>query len=154
MARKQSTDYLTPQEVAARLRVSRRTVYNWIKDGHLGADRAGPKLWLVSHAQLDAFMKRDRVSPDPPKAKSAVPSSDLSARSLPASRGPWRPSYLGEPAPWQRAPGLSHPQQPAPLPVPPESSVDQKSDLPGSSLKPVVFSSNKSSKQRGTGRRG
>jgi excisionase family DNA binding protein len=52
--------YLTTQEVADRLRVTRRTVYNWLKNDVLEATKAGPKIWLVSEEQLAEFLKRSR----------------------------------------------------------------------------------------------
>ncbi len=52
--------YLTTQDVADRLRVTRRTVYNWLKDDVLEATKAGPKIWLVSEQQLAEFLKRSR----------------------------------------------------------------------------------------------
>lgn len=42
----------TPIEVAKRLKVTRRTVYTWLKDGHLQAKKAG-KGWRVSEASLN-----------------------------------------------------------------------------------------------------
>src|SRR5260370_39501552 len=46
---------LTPEEVAARLRVSRRTVYAWLKIGRLRGLRAG-KAWRIRPEDLDAFL--------------------------------------------------------------------------------------------------
>jgi excisionase family DNA binding protein len=51
----QLPDLYTPEEVAARLRVSRRTVYEWLKLGRLRAFRAG-RGWRIRHADLEAFM--------------------------------------------------------------------------------------------------
>jgi excisionase family DNA binding protein len=88
MARKaKNPDYLTAKEVADRCRVTRRTVYNWIKDGVLGADRAGPKVWLVSEAHLAAFLKRGRVLPT---AASDGGTGEASKQQRPAQR-PARP---------------------------------------------------------------
>jgi excisionase family DNA binding protein len=56
-------EYLTTQEVADRLRVTRRTVYNWLLNGVLDADKAGPKIWLISEAHLQAFLDRSRPLP-------------------------------------------------------------------------------------------
>lgn len=46
-------DYLTPAEVAARARVTRRTVYSWITTGVLDARRVGPRRLLIASDQLD-----------------------------------------------------------------------------------------------------
>jgi excisionase family DNA binding protein len=46
---------LTPEEVAARLRVTRRTVYAWLKIGRMRGLRAG-KGWRIRPADLDAFL--------------------------------------------------------------------------------------------------
>ena len=51
-----TTDYLTPDEVASRLQVSRQVVYNWINDGRLRAVRAGRTL-RIPHFALDAFLE-------------------------------------------------------------------------------------------------
>jgi excisionase family DNA binding protein len=55
--------YLTPQEVADRLRVTRRTVYTWIKERLLLADKVGPKIWVVSEQELAYFLVRSRPEP-------------------------------------------------------------------------------------------
>ena len=51
-----SSNYLTPDEVAARLQVSRQVVYNWINDGRLRAVKAGRTL-RIPHFALDAFLE-------------------------------------------------------------------------------------------------
>jgi excisionase family DNA binding protein len=48
--------YLTPDEVASRLQVSRQVVYNWINDGRLSAVKAGRTLRVPEYA-LDAFLQ-------------------------------------------------------------------------------------------------
>jgi excisionase family DNA binding protein len=58
-----NSEYLTTQEVADRLRVTQRTVYNWISNQLLAADKAGPKIWLISEAQLQEFLVRSRPKP-------------------------------------------------------------------------------------------
>jgi excisionase family DNA binding protein len=47
---------LTPEEVAHRLRVSRPTVYAWLKIGRLRGLRAG-KGWRVRSEDLEAFLQ-------------------------------------------------------------------------------------------------
>jgi excisionase family DNA binding protein len=49
-------DYLTPDDVASRLQVSRQVVYNWINDGRLRAVKAGRTL-RIPHYALDAFLQ-------------------------------------------------------------------------------------------------
>jgi len=49
------TELLTPEEVAKRLRVTRRTVYTWLKLGRLRGLRAG-KAWRIAPADLAAFL--------------------------------------------------------------------------------------------------
>ena len=51
-----TSDYLTPDEVASNLQVSRQVVYNWINDGRLRAVRAGRTLRIPRYA-LDAFLE-------------------------------------------------------------------------------------------------
>ena len=53
----------TPEEVSASLGVTRRTVYNWSRDGHLRAVRVGSKRLLVPAPALgrllDAELEKD-----------------------------------------------------------------------------------------------
>jgi excisionase family DNA binding protein len=49
-------EYLSPAGVAEYLRVNRRTVYTWIKEGYLPAIKTGPKLWAISLADLQKFL--------------------------------------------------------------------------------------------------
>ena len=51
-----ATDYLTPDDVASRLQVSRQVVYNWINDGRLRAVKAGRTLRIPDSA-LEAFLQ-------------------------------------------------------------------------------------------------
>ena len=51
-----TTDYLTPDDVASRLQVSRQVVYNWINDGRLRAVKAGRALRIPDSA-LEAFLQ-------------------------------------------------------------------------------------------------
>jgi excisionase family DNA binding protein len=47
---------LTPEEVAEHLRVSRPTVYAWLKMGRLQGLRAG-KVWRIRPSDLNAFLQ-------------------------------------------------------------------------------------------------
>ena len=51
-----ATEYLTPDEVASSLQVSRQVVYNWINDGRLRAVKAGRTL-RIPHYALEAFLQ-------------------------------------------------------------------------------------------------
>ena len=51
-----TTEYLTPDDVASRLQVSRQVVYNWINDGRLRAVKAGRTLRVPASA-LEAFLQ-------------------------------------------------------------------------------------------------
>lgn len=51
-----TTDYLTPDEVASSLQVTRQVVYNWINDGRLRAVKAGRTLRIPPYA-LEAFLQ-------------------------------------------------------------------------------------------------
>ncbi len=46
----------TVEEVATRLRVTRATVYNWMRSGRLGYVHAGPRRRRVPESALRAFM--------------------------------------------------------------------------------------------------
>lgn len=45
----------TPEEVAERLRVTRRSIYEWLKSGRLKGLRAG-QYWRVTESDLLAFL--------------------------------------------------------------------------------------------------
>jgi excisionase family DNA binding protein len=47
--------YLSAEEVARRLRVSRRTVYQWLRLGRLRGLRTG-KAWRIRQEDLEAFL--------------------------------------------------------------------------------------------------
>ena len=47
----------TPEEVAEKLKASRRTVYRWIEKGDLKAFKAG-KLVRITRKDLEAFLGR------------------------------------------------------------------------------------------------
>lgn len=51
--------YLTPQEIAATLKVSYMTVYRWIRAGKLNASRAG-KQYRIKDKDLIQFMQRKK----------------------------------------------------------------------------------------------
>jgi excisionase family DNA binding protein len=53
--------YATLPEVAERLKVSRRTVYRWIKNGDLNAYQFGRE-YRITERDLQDFLKRHRTS--------------------------------------------------------------------------------------------
>lgn len=62
--------FFTPQEVASMLRVSRRSVYNWMRAGKLPASKVGDT-WRVSQRQLDAFLEAGKPAGATPDEKPA-----------------------------------------------------------------------------------
>jgi len=46
----------TPEEIADKLKVSKRAVYQWLQKGELNAFKAG-KLWRVKREALEEFLK-------------------------------------------------------------------------------------------------
>ena len=61
--------YLTPGEVAECLRVTRVTVYAWLKMGKLAGERAG-KGWRIRPEAVEAFVQQSTQPPvDPATVK-------------------------------------------------------------------------------------
>lgn len=54
----------TPEQVAQRLQVTERTVYDWIRAGKLQGTKLG-RLWRIRPADLTAFIDRNRVPHKP-----------------------------------------------------------------------------------------
>jgi excisionase family DNA binding protein len=63
-------EYFTVDEVKDRFKVTRQTVYNWIKSGDLPAVKIGRSVRITAKA-LDAFRKP--VEPDDPLLASPTP---------------------------------------------------------------------------------
>lgn len=59
--------FLTPEEIAAKLKVHRETVYNWIRSGRLKAVRAGRQL-RVAESELRRFLGTQEGPPGQPTA--------------------------------------------------------------------------------------
>ena len=55
--------YYTPEEIAANLKVSRKTIYNWIQKGHLKAVKIG-HFWRISESELNRLLKGAEQSQD------------------------------------------------------------------------------------------
>lgn len=52
---------LTVAEVAAYLKLSRRTAWRWCKSGHLPAFKVGHQ-WRIAQRDLDAFVRQQNIS--------------------------------------------------------------------------------------------
>ncbi len=51
---------LTPAQVAERLQITERTVYEWIRGGRLPALKLG-RLWRIRQDELEAFLEGARA---------------------------------------------------------------------------------------------
>ena len=51
--------YYTPEEIAANLKVSRKTIYNWIREGRPKAVKIG-HFWRVSESELNRLLKGEK----------------------------------------------------------------------------------------------
>ena len=58
--------FYTVDEVAGTLRVTKRTVYQWIQDNRLAARKVG-KYWRISYDDLRQFLGEPRPIGRPPK---------------------------------------------------------------------------------------
>jgi excisionase family DNA binding protein len=102
--------YFTPEEIAASLRVTASTVYEWLRSRQLDGVKAG-KFWRVSQLALDAFLKIERGRGGRPKKPAAAPARPVvqaepeKPAAAPVRASSWRPSYPGEVPPWQRVAG-------------------------------------------------
>ncbi len=110
--------YLTTQEVADRLRVTRKTVYNWLKNEVLEATKVGPKIWLVSEQQLAEFLKHSAPKPRRMVDMLSADPSKWGKGRQPAAAPPPAPASAVQPVP-----------APAVQPVPPQNPV-QRPPLP------------------------
>lgn len=63
--------YYTPDEVAASLGVTRRSVYEWLLNGSLKAGRAGRR-WVITPQQVADFVAI-RNAPQVPQVKQVSP---------------------------------------------------------------------------------
>lgn len=62
-------EYYTPEELAEKLKVTRRAVYKWLKEKRLNASKFGGKIWRISEADLEAFYESERPGKDPEAAE-------------------------------------------------------------------------------------
>ena len=58
-------EYYTPEEIAESLRVTRRTVYDWLKSGRLPGLRVG-RSWRINREALLAFLRPPILQSSPP----------------------------------------------------------------------------------------
>jgi excisionase family DNA binding protein len=58
----------TPEEVAEQLRVTRRSVYEWLKSGRLRGLRAGTR-WRIRPEDVESFLHGNRTIPGPEPAE-------------------------------------------------------------------------------------
>ena len=66
-------EYMTIPEVAALIRSSERSVYEWLRVGKMGGVRAGSK-WLVTREDVETFLNLGRVAaPGAAGASGAAP---------------------------------------------------------------------------------
>jgi excisionase family DNA binding protein len=56
--------YMTLPEVAEQLKMSRRTVYRWVKDGDLAAYKFANE-YRITESDLKEFLERRRTQPRP-----------------------------------------------------------------------------------------
>jgi excisionase family DNA binding protein len=59
MAEVRAIRYLTPEEVADQLRVSRKTIYRWLTGGALAGQKIG-RGWRISEQALSEFVQSQR----------------------------------------------------------------------------------------------
>ena len=50
-------EWVTVQEMANAIEVSSQTVLNWIKAGHLEANRVGPRLLRIPRSEFERVMR-------------------------------------------------------------------------------------------------
>jgi excisionase family DNA binding protein len=71
-------EYLTPEEVAGKLRIHERTVRRLLADGKLPGQRIGAKKWRISADALKAYMEG---------GQKPAPASTKKAKKKPAAKG-------------------------------------------------------------------
>jgi excisionase family DNA binding protein len=96
--------YYTPEEVAQELRVTRRTVYDWLTTGRLRGMRAGSR-WRIRPEDVERFLQPSapRSGADPAYQKQEVDPEERAAR-IRAARGSMAhvPLTVDEVIQWKR----------------------------------------------------
>jgi excisionase family DNA binding protein len=64
------TEYLTPKEIAALLRVSPMTVYRMINDGEMRGIRVGGRSMRVARPDFEAYLAASAISTTIPRSES------------------------------------------------------------------------------------
>lgn len=52
-------NFYTPQEIAVKLKINKRTVYRWIREEKLKAYKVG-NLWRVPESEIDRLIKGEK----------------------------------------------------------------------------------------------
>lgn len=96
--------YYTPEEVAQELRVTRRTVYEWLTTGRLRGLRAGSR-WRIRPEDMESFLQPDSPRPEEEQTPQR-PEIDLEERAarIRAARGSMAhiPVTVDEVIQWKR----------------------------------------------------
>lgn len=105
MARKRQPIEQTysPEEVADFCRVHRRTVYRWLSDGTLLASKAGPRTWVITQTQLNAFLApgaagKKQPKPQPEKQPATQPEEKQQPEEKPLENSEGRTVAKPDPA--------------------------------------------------------
>lgn len=48
-------EYFTPEEAAKKLKIARRTVYHWLREGKIKGKKLG-NMWRISEAEIDRIL--------------------------------------------------------------------------------------------------
>ncbi len=78
--------FLTTDEVLSALHVNLRTVYRWVKAGHLPAIKVG-RQWRFRQSDLEAWLERQQTGPTEPAAAGPDPRFSIEPR---AGASPYR----------------------------------------------------------------
>ena len=59
------SEYLTPEEIATKLKVHEDTIRRWLRTGELRGIKIGKRQWRVRKADLEAYLAgQENSSPD------------------------------------------------------------------------------------------
>jgi excisionase family DNA binding protein len=74
--------YQTPEEVAAELQVTRRTVYEWLRSGRLRGLRAG-RGWRIRPEDVEAFLQNGAPTASVDEVKERSEGAESAAKPMP-----------------------------------------------------------------------